>query len=231
MVLDEEEIAAGYDEIADHIFESESMYRDTLKLAPDCGGRVLDAGCGQGLLLQMIRRRHASASLAGCDISPRLCEMARTNAPDAEVRVADATRLEPYADEEFDFVFLTGSLEHMVDHLGALKAVHRVLRTGGVVVVAVPNRAWLRYDTWLRHHDPTQPIDDHWFRPEELTGLMEAAGFRIDKVRGVWALFRGDWRHGIENAAAAVFPPLHRRMKCIGVRATKAASSSGTSLN
>ena len=109
----------------------------------------------------------------------------------------------------------------MVQHEEALRSAYRVLRPGGVLGVAVPNRAWLRYDAWLRHRTQFQPVDDYWFRPEELTGLFEKVGFKVEKVRGVWALFRGNWIHHLENAAAAVFPALHTRMKLIGVRGRK----------
>ena len=220
--VDKHEIAEGYDHIAEHIFESDSMYRDTLKLTPDCAGRVLDVGCGQGLFLSRVRDRFPEVTeLHACDISPRLCEMASANVPEAKVTVADATTLTPYEDDYFDFVFMISSLEHMVEHATALSACRRVLKPGGVLVVAVPNRSWLRYDRWLELHDPTQPIDDYWFRPDELRGLLREAAFTVERTRGVWAIFRGDWRHTIENAAAAVVPALNEKFKCIAVRSRK----------
>ena len=61
--------------------------------------------------------------------------------------------LEPYADLSFDYVFMIGSLEHMVEHEKALRAAHRVLRPGGVLGVAVPNKAWVNYQKWLLQSD------------------------------------------------------------------------------
>jgi ubiquinone/menaquinone biosynthesis C-methylase UbiE len=218
----EDVIAREYDRIAEHIFESPSMYRDTLALAPDCSGRVLDIGCGNGSFLALVREeRQAVASLAGCDISPRLCEMAAQRVPAAEIEVANALRLEPYGDEAFDFAFMVGSLEHMQDHAAALQAARRVLRPGGALVVSVPNREWLLYERWRANHAQFQPVDDHWFRPSELRALGEANGFDVARVRGAWALRWSDWRHRLEMAAAAVAPPLHRKMKCVAVRYEK----------
>jgi 2-polyprenyl-3-methyl-5-hydroxy-6-metoxy-1,4-benzoquinol methylase len=222
--LSREQIAAGYDAIAEEIFESDSLYEDTLQLVGQCHGRVLDVGCGQGVFLSRLLGKYPNISeAAGCDISPRLCSMARASVPRATIREEDAQTLQAYPSGHFDLVTMVGSLEHVQDHAAALRAAFRVLQPGGIYVVVVPNRAWLRYDRWLALHTQEQPVDDHWFTPEELRRVVEQAGFTVESVRGIWALFRGDWRHRLELMAAAVVPQLHYKMKCIGFRCRKPA--------
>ncbi len=215
-------ISAGYDEIAEQIWETPSLYRDALRLAPDCHGTVLDVGCGQGRFLEVVSKQcKGVVALTGCDISPRLVEMSRKRLPQGRFETANALTLAQYPSSSFDFVFMIASLEHMIDHASALRAAYRVLKPNGVIAVAVPNRAWINYEKWLRNRTEFQPVDDYWFRPEELYGLIEQAGFKIERVRGLWALYRGNWLHTLENFAAAIFPILHKRMKLIGVRARK----------
>lgn len=225
-VLTEQQIADGYDAIAEHCFESGSMYTDSLGLVKNVHGRVLDVGCGQGRFLKELQRRHPGISeLAGCDISPRLCEIARAAVPSATITVANALSLEPYESGHFDYVFMIASLEHMIDHAAALSAAHRVLKARGVLVVAVPNREWLRYDRYMSLREAYQPVDDHFFRPAELFELCRSQGFEIEAVRGVWAIFRGNWIHRLENIAALLVPPLNYKMKCIGVRCRKTSAA------
>lgn len=195
------------------------MYEDSLKLAGRVRGRVLDVGCGQGRLLELLHARCLDITeLAGCDLSPKLCELARVRVPSATVSVCNAEQLDGYPDAHFDFVFMVATLEHVTDHLRAVRSVRRVTRPGGTVVVVVPNRRWLRYDRWAALHVKEQPIDDHFFTPEELFGLCVEAGLKVERVRGVWALVRAGRIHDLENVAQELVPWLRTRMKCLGVR-------------
>ena len=91
---------------------------------------VLDVGCGEGALL-----RHLSALQGlerhGVDISAPSIEMAAKAGPDVLFVVANADRFLPYADHSFDFVT---SIDARVN----ADEFARVLRPGGLVLVAVP---------------------------------------------------------------------------------------------
>lgn len=216
------QISAGYDAIADQIWESPSLYRDALRLAPDCSGDILDIGCGQGRFLEVISRSCSGVkSISGCDISPKLIELSKARLPNGKFEVANALTLENYATASFDYVFMIASLEHMIDHEAAVRSAYRVLKPNGVICIAVPNRRWVSYKKWLRNRTEFQPVDDYWFEPEELLSLMRNTGLKPERIRGLWALFRGNWIHQIENGLASIFPILHQRMKLIGVRARK----------
>ena len=221
MAMSPAEIADAYDAIADRVWESPSLYRDALALARDVHGNVLDIGCGQGRFLEMLAAKKKARSLWGCDISPKLIELAKARVPKADLRVANALDLKGYPSNAFDFVFMIGSLEHMIEHEQALREAARVLKRGGSLIVAVPNASWINYEKWKIHRTEFQPVDDYWFKPEELIGLMQKVGLRVTKVRGLWALYRGNWIHQLEMLTAFFIRPLHRKMKLIGVRARK----------
>lgn len=102
-------------------------------IAAKAGGRsatLLDVGCGEGAFL-----RHLSAVRGlerhGVDISAPSIEMAAKAAPEVLFVVANADRFLPYADHSFDF--LTS-----VDARVNAGEFARVLRPGGLVLVAVP---------------------------------------------------------------------------------------------
>lgn len=220
---DWQKISEGYDAVADDIWEGGTLYEDSARLLENVHGDVLDIGCGQGVFLELVSKRFPNVkSINGCDISNELIRRAKLRLPNGSFQVANALSLEQFASESFDHVFMICSLEHMIEHQQALNSAYRVLRKGGRIAISVPNKNWVLYERWKRNHVQFQPVDDYWFEPAELTGLIENAGFKVEKVLGGWALFRGHkFIHTFENIAADVFTPLRRKMKNIGVRAVK----------
>ncbi|HEX8502777.1 MAG TPA: class I SAM-dependent methyltransferase [Pyrinomonadaceae bacterium] len=104
------------------------------------GARVLDAGCGTGLLtLAFLRAHRRPADIASIDLSVRSLDTARRAAqklrpaPRRPVTFAqaDALRL-PFADETFDFVMTSGVLEYLPLREG-LQEMARVLAPGGLL--------------------------------------------------------------------------------------------------
>jgi SAM-dependent methyltransferase len=91
---------------------------------------VLDVGCGEGELAGHL----PAGAWVGVDASARM--LAR--APEPHHR-ADATAL-PFSDESFGSIALLYVLYHLTDPARALGEAHRVLRPGGLVVVAAPSR-------------------------------------------------------------------------------------------
>ena len=95
-------------------------------LDPRPGERILDLGCGDGVLSQKIKTR--GAEVVGIDASPDMVAAAKRRGIDA--RITDGFDLR--FDAEFDAVFSNAALHWMKRDPGAVVAgVHRALRTGG----------------------------------------------------------------------------------------------------
>lgn len=96
-------------------------------------GRLLDVGCGHGLLLDEARRR--GWAVLGLELSAAARAYAREG---LGLEVRDAT-LEGLDDGDFDAVVLADVLEHLADPVGTLRAAAARLRDGGVLLVVTPD--------------------------------------------------------------------------------------------
>jgi SAM-dependent methyltransferase len=97
-----------------------------------CGTRLLDAGCGAGLLALLASLR--GAQVPALDASPGLLAIARQRVPAADVREGDLEAL-PFADASFDAVTAVNSVFYAEDMTAAMRELVRVVRPGGRVVV------------------------------------------------------------------------------------------------
>jgi SAM-dependent methyltransferase len=99
--------------------------------------RILDFGCGTGDVA--IQLHALGYSLTGCDISPRMLEVARSRDVAIAWHQLAPDGLRPFADESFDAIVASSVLEYVEDIDGLLREFHRMTRPGGALVVTVPN--------------------------------------------------------------------------------------------
>jgi len=103
------------------------------------GARVLDVGCGDGILVRLMARE--GAAVTGLEISEDQLARARAAATVAgeSYRVGRAEAL-PFDDEVFDIVVFFNSLHHVPveDQETALAESARVLKPGGHLLVVEP---------------------------------------------------------------------------------------------
>jgi SAM-dependent methyltransferase len=101
------------------------------------GDRVLDVGCGTGVLARAAADRVAAdGQVTGLDLNEGMLAVARRLRPKIDWRQGDATSL-PFADESFDVVVSQFALMYFPDRTAALKEMVRVLRPGGRLGIAV----------------------------------------------------------------------------------------------
>jgi 2-polyprenyl-3-methyl-5-hydroxy-6-metoxy-1,4-benzoquinol methylase len=136
-------------------------------------GRLLEVGCGGGLLLRIAEEDGWRGY--GTEISPSCAELLRAQRGDAffEGELPDA----PFAEQSFDAVIMMEVIEHLPDPSRYLAAAHRLLRPGGVLAITTPNMGGLSgrlLDTRWRVVG-----DEHlnYFDRASLTTLLERCGF------------------------------------------------------
>jgi 2-polyprenyl-6-hydroxyphenyl methylase/3-demethylubiquinone-9 3-methyltransferase len=104
--------------------------------------RVLDVGCGGGLLAEELARR--GAHVTGIDMSPAMIQTAQLHAAESglaiEYRVQDAVELARLQARSFDVVCCMEMLEHVAEPAAFLDVLARLVRPGGAVFVSTLNR-------------------------------------------------------------------------------------------
>jgi ubiquinone/menaquinone biosynthesis C-methylase UbiE len=118
------------------------------------GMRVLDIGCGGGLLMRHLLS--LGLEVVGTDISKVAVESLRRRGFEAYTGAAEQL---PFPDQSFDFITSCDVIEHLFDQDSHLCEVRRVLRPGGVYYIQTPNKplnilylALLRYRNWRAYH-------------------------------------------------------------------------------
>lgn len=99
--------------------------------------RVLDVGCGTGVLARTAADRVAvEGQVTGLDLNEGMLAVARRLRPQIDWRQGDATAL-PFANASYDVVMSQFALMYFPDRTAALKEMVRVLRPGGRLAIAV----------------------------------------------------------------------------------------------
>ncbi|HLG14587.1 MAG TPA: class I SAM-dependent methyltransferase [Blastocatellia bacterium] len=144
------------------------------------GGRILDVGCGSGFFLRALDA--GTWDRFGVEIGTAAAKLA-SQALGAD-RVFRGTLAQARLDDEtFDVITYWSSLEHTNDPRANLLEARRVVRTGGTIIVQVPNvasyQARLFGPDWFALDVPRHR---YHFTKRTLDLLMAECGFRPDRV-------------------------------------------------
>ena len=176
--------------------------RDLTKPMPFAGLRILDIGCGGGLLSEPMAR--LGADVVGADAAPRNIPVARLHAEASgltiDYRHTTAEALAA-AGEVFDVVLNMEVVEHVADPPGYLRACRDLLKPGGLMICSTLNRnakSWLMAIVGAEHIMRWLPKGTHdWAKfitPDELFDLLRGAGLEpVDKKGMVFNPISWSW--------------------------------------
>jgi ubiquinone/menaquinone biosynthesis C-methylase UbiE len=145
--------------------------------------RVLDVGCGTGILAARIYAKLGPEVVYGCDPSPGMLAKARERAPAVQWIEGAAERL-PLEDGAVDSVVTTEAFQFF-DQPAALREFARVLEPGGLLAIAVITPIVPLPRAVLRR------IPAVWHTPGGMRRLVEDAGFQVIRQRRVRPLGPG----------------------------------------
>ncbi len=178
--------------------------RDPRGERPLAGLSIVDVGCGGGLLCEPMAR--LGATVTGIDATERNTEVARAHAGamglDIDYRFTTAADLAATG-AAFDVVLNMEVIEHVADPAAFLDDCARLVRPGGLMLLATMNRTakayllavvgaeyvmrWLPRGThdWRRFVKPSEMAA--WLRRAGMT-MTEATGVAYDPLRDAWRL-------------------------------------------
>jgi len=158
------------------------------------GRRVLDVGCGGGLLAEALAR--AGARVTAIDLAPGMIEVARLHAAESalavDYRLSAAEEVAAAEPAAFDVVTCMEMLEHVPDPAAMTATLARLLRPGGALFVSTVNRnlkSFLLAIVGAEYLLNLIPRGTHEYerliRPAELARWARAAGLTLKSIAGL----------------------------------------------
>ena len=177
--------------------------RDLRGPSPFAGLRILDIGCGGGLLSEPMAR--LGADVVGADAAERNIPVARVHAEQSGLKIDYRhTTAEAMAEagEAFDVVLNMEVVEHVASPPAYLRACHDLLKPGGLHICSTINRNPKSYMVAIigaEHVMRWLPKGTHeWSKfitPDELFDLMRGAGLEpVDRKGFVFNPVSWSWR-------------------------------------
>ncbi len=167
--------------------------RDLAAPAPFAGLRILDIGCGGGLLSEPMAR--LGAEVVGADAAARNIPVARLHAEQSGLTIDYRhTTAEALAEagERFDVVLNMEEVEHVADPLAYLTACQTLLKPGGLMVCSTLNRNPKSFlmaivgAEWVMRWLPKGTHDwQKFITPDELYDLIRRAGLNPVDRKGM----------------------------------------------
>jgi len=197
---------AKFSELAHRWWDTESEFRplhqiNPLRLAwiddivPLAGKRVLDIGCGGGILADAMARK--GAEVLGIDLAGKALKVAQLHALEAQTqgvsyREVSAETLAAEQPESFDVVTCMEMLEHVPDPSSVVRACATLVKPGGYVFFSTINRnakAFVFAIVGAEYILNLLPRGTHEFakfiKPSELAAYARAAGLDLAHTRGM----------------------------------------------
>lgn len=145
--------------------------------------KVLEVGCSGGHLCGLLQEVFPTAKITGIDVYEPAIREAKARYPKLTFSVADAHKL-PFADNSFDLVISSETIEHVLDPAKMLKEIERVMKPTGEALVEMDSGSlpfrfiwyfWTKFGkgkVWRHAHL-------HPFTSKELERLISGNGFAI----------------------------------------------------
>ncbi len=197
---------AKFSDLAHRWWDTESEFRplheiNPLRLGwienlrPLRGMRILDVGCGGGILADSMARR--GADVLGIDLATKALKVAQLHALEAQTegvqyREISAEALAAEQPGSFDVVTCMEMLEHVPDPSSVVKACAALVKPGGHVFFSTINRnakAFLFAIVGAEYVLDMLPRGTHeyakFIKPSELAGYCRAAGLTLQQTKGM----------------------------------------------
>jgi len=138
--------------------------------------RMVDLGCSNGEITLMLKEELGASEVYGVDINERMVQLAGQRGIKAYCLDLNADSLS-FPDNFADIAFSLEVMEHLINPDNMLKEAHRVLRSGGYLLISTPNLAsWVNRIFFLFGYQP--------YNVEVSTETMVGVAYKKGVFRG-----------------------------------------------
>lgn len=175
---------------------------DVLEIMPKDAKRILDVGCGAGMLGKAIKNeRGGTKEVIGIEINKEAAKEAQKNLD--KVFVGDIeTACFPLKKDYFDCIICADVIEHLEDPEGFLRRYRPYLKKDGFIVLSIPNVQFyhiilsLIFGRWeYQERGIMDKTHLRFFTLGSINQLMAKTGFKVEKVIRRYRLFEPYDKH------------------------------------
>jgi GT2 family glycosyltransferase len=195
----------GMGDFSYYTFPRERLFEQV----PPRAGRVLEVGCGAGVLGERLKTSGKATYVTGVELSVHAAALARSRLDAVQVGDIESMPIDAWIGQ-FDTLIVADVLEHLRDPWAALFRLRDCLKDGGTVVASIPNIAHykiikkLLFTEW--RYEPGGILDHthlRFFTRGSIEDLFRNAGLEILRIE----------REGRERWWSRLFGPLSRRIR------------------
>lgn len=175
--------------------EARRLIRSIGDVQPDA--RVIDIGCGDGFHLDLLRcHGRKSWTLEGVDLDPRAAAAARERGLTVHEGTVEALDL---PEASYDVAFMIQTIEHVGDPAAVLRAVARLLKPGGRLIIVTDNTGSPDFRVFRRRHWGGYHFPRHFslFNDRSIRKLAGRTGLEVVGVETIVSPV--NWVYSIRN--------------------------------
>lgn len=152
--------------------------------------RILDIGCGGGLVSEPLAR--LGGDVTGIDADPVAIDVAKNHAAHNKLKIDYQNRAAETLEEKFDVVLALEIIEHVASPAAFVKTVQGLVKPGGLVIFSTLNRTPKSFMLGIvaaEHILRWVPAGTHnwkkFIKPAELAGFCRQAGLSTKNMSGL----------------------------------------------
>ncbi|MGV8150738.1 MAG: class I SAM-dependent methyltransferase [Candidatus Woesearchaeota archaeon] len=143
------------------------------------GTKILDVGCGSGAFLYKMKK--LGMKTYGVEPSLEGCKTAKKMGLDVRVGSVEDQN---FPSNYFDVITLNHVYEHVNDPRKTLRELKRILKKGGILIMAFPNTSSLQFKTFGKYWASIDsPRHLHIYSPKTIRHLSKIEKFPLEKIR------------------------------------------------
>lgn len=142
------------------------------QVPPAASLRLLDAGCGEGHLLERLHLKYPHYRYHGVDVTEVSLKRACQRCSFAEFKRANLIQT-GFPDQFFDLITSTEVIEHIYEYRAVITEILRILRPGGLLIITYPNEAlWTLGRFFLGRRPVKVPDHVNSFTPNSIASAI-----------------------------------------------------------